>query len=234
MAREMGVAMMAPRRYDMRGRAAAVEETRQRIVTAAIRLFATKTAAATGMDDVAIAAGVSSATVYRHFGDFDGLAEACAQTAFDIAEVPTPEIAVRQFADAPSFVAKIEQFIEISCHCYERAAQWLAAERRERHLPAFARTVGREEAALDAIVRGLLDPVDADPTTVAVVKTLVDFPFWQALTGAGITAADVPRLMLRLVTDQLHHAGIDTGTGTIRRTDDNTRNRRSRATTRRG
>lgn len=205
---------MAPRRYTMRGRAAAVEETRQRIVTAAIDVFAENTAAASSMDHVADAAGVSTATVYRHFGDFDGLAEACAQTAFNIAEVPTPETAARQFADAPSLVAKIERFIGISCHCYERAARWLAAERRERHLPAFARTVGREEAALDAIVRGLLEPAEADPMTVAVVKTLVDFPFWQALTGTGVEAADVPPLMLRLVADQLHHAGIDTGTDT--------------------
>lgn len=222
---------LAPRRYEMRGRAVAVEQTRQRIVTAAIRLFATKTAAASGMDDIALAAGVSSATVYRHFGDFDGLAEACAQTAFNIAEVPSPEMAVRQFADAPSLGAKIERLIEISCHCYERAARWLAAERRERHLPAFARTVGREEAALDAIVRGLLEPVGADPTTLAVVKTMVDFPFWRALTANGVATADIPPLILRLVTDRLRHAGIDADTDIVRRTDDRSRDRRARAAT---
>jgi AcrR family transcriptional regulator len=217
----------------MRRRAEAVEETRQRIVTAAIRVFATNTAAASGMDDVAAAAGVSSATVYRHFRDFDGLAEACAQTAFNIAEIPTPETAAEQFADATSLVAKIERFIAISCDCYARAAQWLAAERRERHLPAFARTVGREEAALDAIVHGLLDPVHADRTTVAAVKALVDFPFWQALTENGVATADIPPILLRLVTDQLRHAGIDTGTDLVRRTDDSSRHRRARAAARR-
>jgi AcrR family transcriptional regulator len=224
---------VAPRRYEMRSRAAAVEETRQRIVTAAIRVFAENTAAASGMSDVSAAAGVSPATVYRHFGDFDGLAEACAQTAFNIAEVPTPEVAAQQFADLPSLAEKLERFIQISCHCYERAAEWLAAERRERHLPAFARTVGREEAALDAIVRGLLEPAGVDVLTVAAVRTLVDFPFWQALNAAGVATADIPPLVLRLVTDQLHHAGIDAGTRPDRRTDDLPRTRRARATTRR-
>ena len=224
---------MAPRPYEMRARAATVEVTRLRIVAAAIRVFAENTAAASSMEDVSTAAGVSPATVYRHFRDFEGLAEACAQTAFDIAEVPTPEAAARQFTDAPSLVEKLERFIEISCHCYERAADWLAAERRERHLPAFARTLAREEAALDAILRGLLQPAGADMLTITVVRTLVDFPFWHALTTAGVATADIPPLVLRLVTDQLHHTGIDTGDQFDRRTDDPARARRSREPTRR-
>lgn len=224
---------VGPRRYEMRTRAAAVEETRQRIVTAAIRVFAENTAAASGMDDGAAAAGVSPATVYRHFRDFDGLAEACAQTAFDIAEVPTPEAAARQFADAPSLAEKLERFIHISCHCYERAADWLAAERRERHLPAFARTVGREEAALEAILHGLLQPAGADQLTVAAVRALVDFPFWHALHAAGVATVDIPPLVLRLVIDQLHHAGIEAGAAPDTRTNDPACARRPRATTRR-
>lgn len=218
----------------MRTRAAAVEQTRARIVTAAIRLFAAKTAAATNMEDVAAAAGVASATVYRHFRDFDGLAEACAQTAFHIAEVPTPEIAVRQFADIGDLASKLERFIAISCHCYERAADWLATERRERHLPAFARTLGREEAALGAIVRGLLEPAGADGHTVAIVTSLVDFPFWQSLVAAGVPEHDVPAVIHRLVSDQIRHAGVATGPAIRGGTNDPARARRARAATRSG
>lgn len=224
---------MAPRRYEMRGRAAAVEQTRAQIVTAAIRVFSERTAAASNMDDVAAAAGVSSATVYRHFGDFDHLADACAETAFHIVEIPTPEVAARQFAEIPTLFARVERFIDISCDCYQRAADWLAAERRERHLPAFARTVAREEAALDAIVRGLLEPAGADEMTIVVVKTLADFPFWHSLHAAGLPHPDIPPLMFRLVSDQLRHTGIDTEAPTSRRTDDPANVRRSRTTTRR-
>jgi AcrR family transcriptional regulator len=194
----------------MGNRAAAVEQTRQRIVAAAIARFAEQTAAATNMEDVAATAGVSTATVYRHFGDFDSLADACARTAFDIAEVPTPEVAAEQFANVPDLAGKLRRFIDISCHCYERAADWLATERRERHLPAFARTLAREEAAFDAIVRGLLKPAGAGRSTVAAVKTLVDFPFWQALIANGTTKAAAPAVMHRLVLAELA-AGITSG-----------------------
>lgn len=202
---------MTPRRYQMGERAASVERTRQSIVGSAIRLFAAQTAAATSMEDIAAAAGVSAATVYRHFGDFDGLADACARTAFDIAEVPTPEVAVREFADLPDLADKLDRFIAISCHCYERASDWLATERRESHLPAFSRTLAREDAALNAIVRGLLEPVGAQPHTIATVRVLVDFPFWHSLVTGGVTKDRAGEVMHGLVIAQLGAAGLPVG-----------------------
>jgi AcrR family transcriptional regulator len=192
----------------MSTRAAAVEARRAEIVSCAIELFSERTAAATTMEDIARAAGVAPATVYRQFGDFDALARACAETAFDIAEIPTPEIAVAPFSHLPSLGEKLMQFIEIDCHCFERASTWLAAERRERHLPAFERTVGREEAALESIVTGLLEPAGADAVTRSVVITLVDFPFWESLRRGGVPVGDIPDLMFDLVSDQLRRAGI--------------------------
>ncbi len=199
---------MTPRRYTMSTRAAATAERRAQVVEAAIGLFEHQTAAATTMDDVARSAGVSSATVYRQFGDFDGLAAACAETAFNIVEIPTPEAAVEQFADLPDLGAKLHRFIEISCECYDRAQRWLAAERRERHLPAFARTVGREEAALDAIVRGLVDPMGADASTRAAVTALVDFPFWQELVARGLPREQAADTVFDLAAAALARGGI--------------------------
>jgi AcrR family transcriptional regulator len=203
---------VAPRRYEMHARATSVEQRRQRMLAAAIDVFAERTASATSMEDVAAAAGVSAATVYRQFGDFEGLAQACAKTAFNIAEVPTPETAAAQFASLPDLETKLRRFVEMSCDCYQRAGRWLAAERRERHLPAFARTVAREEDALDAIVRGLLEPVHADPTSIAAVKALCDFPFWQSLRASGVSAAEAPGLIHRLAVHLLTDAGIQPNT----------------------
>lgn len=199
---------MPPRQYSMAARAAATRASRSEIVDAAITLFAERTAAATTMDDIARAAGVAPATVYRHFGTFDGLADACAETAFHIAEIPTPDVAVKPFADLPSLGEKLRRFIDIDCHCFERARTWLSAERRERHLPAFDRTVSREEAALTAIVTGLLEPVGADAVTRSVVLALVDFPFWDSLRRGGVPVDQIPDLLFDCVFDQLRRAGI--------------------------
>jgi AcrR family transcriptional regulator len=204
----------------MQTRAESVEQRRQRIVSAAIDVFAARTASATNFEDVAAAAGVSAATVYRHFGDFEILAEACAKTAFNIAEVPTPESAAAQFADLPDLESKLRRFVEISCDCYQRAGAWLAAERRERHLPAFARTVAREEDALDAIVRGLLEPVDADATTIAAVKAVCDFPFWQSLRACGVSATETPSLIHRMAVHLITDAGIQPSTNRRKSTRD--------------
>lgn len=199
---------MPPRRYSMDTRAQAVVARRAEIVARAIALFAERTAAATTMEDIARAADVAPATVYRHFRDFDALVHACAETAFDIAEIPTPESAVAPFAHLPSLGEKLMRFIEVDCHCFERARTWLATERRERHLPAFDRTVSREEAALTAIVAGLLEPVGADATTRAVVVTLVDFPFWESLRRGAVPVHRIPDVMFDLVSDQLRRVGI--------------------------
>ena len=201
---------MTPRRYRMSSRAADVAERRTHIIGAAIDLFAEQTAASTNMEDVARAAGVAPATVYRQFGDFEGLAQACAETAFHITEVPTPEVAVAQFAELDSMGAKLARFVEISCECYERAQAWLAAERRERHLPAFARTVEREESALRAIVTGLLAPVGADdPVLRSVITTLVDFPFWLSLKRAGVPEGRIAGVVYELAASELRRAGIE-------------------------
>lgn len=192
----------------MSTRAAGIAARRAQVVDTAIGLFEQQTAAATTMDDVARAAGVSPATVYRQFGDFEGLARACAETAFDIVEIPSPEVAVAQFASLDSLGAKLHRFIGISDECYQRAQRWLAAERRERHLPAFAGTVGREEAALDAIVTGLLDPVGADDAARALVTTILDFPFWQELRRRGLPQDAVVDTLFALVADALGRAGI--------------------------
>lgn len=199
---------MPPRRYEMGARAETAAARRARVVEAAIELFAERTAAATSMEDVARASGVAPATVYRQFGDFDGLARACAETAFDIAEVPTPEAAVVHLAGLDGLAAKLWRFVQLSCECYARAERWLGAERRERHLPAFGRTVAREEAALDAIVTGLLEPAGVEAATRAIVTTLADFPFWQELRRRGVPPDQIPAVVFDQVSAALGAAGL--------------------------
>jgi AcrR family transcriptional regulator len=58
-------------------RAELVEQTRQRITDAAVRLHTTVGPANTSISTVAAEAGVTRLTVYRHFSDLEALFAAC-------------------------------------------------------------------------------------------------------------------------------------------------------------
>src|SRR5712692_6493370 len=66
-----------PRSYRMRRRAEQVDQTRLRIVKAAVGLHGTVGPSATTVAGIAEAAGVTRATVYRYFPDDAALFEAC-------------------------------------------------------------------------------------------------------------------------------------------------------------
>ena len=64
---------MAPRKYTMDKRKAAVEETRQRILEATLALHSEKGIFGTSWQDIAHRADVSVGTVYKHFPSLDEL-----------------------------------------------------------------------------------------------------------------------------------------------------------------
>src|SRR5437868_11604638 len=68
---------MAVRKYELKSRAERMEETRRRIVEAAIELHRTKGPAQTTLSDVARLAGVQRHTLYRHFPDERAVGLAC-------------------------------------------------------------------------------------------------------------------------------------------------------------
>ncbi len=78
------------RNYRMSARAQSRDETRARIVEAAIELHQTCGPAATTVSEIAERAGVGRVTVYRHFPDDDALAAACSGLYFE--RHPLPEL----------------------------------------------------------------------------------------------------------------------------------------------
>jgi len=86
----------------MAAREQAVDATRRRIVDAAIALHARHGVLATNWEEIAERAGVSTATVYRHFPSLEELIPACARSAFEAgAQLPSPEQAATAFARLP-------------------------------------------------------------------------------------------------------------------------------------
>ncbi|MFL6074693.1 MAG: TetR/AcrR family transcriptional regulator [Mycobacteriales bacterium] len=79
------------RAYQLKRRAAAQEETRHRIVQAAVALHQERGPALTSFTDIAARAGVGRMTVYRHFPDEQALFTACSGAYFE--QHPLPDVA---------------------------------------------------------------------------------------------------------------------------------------------
>lgn len=190
---------MSPRRYEMASRSAAVRATRRRIVDAAVHLHARNGALRTTWDDIAASARVSRATVYHHFPSLDELVPACAQVAFDLIDVPTPEDATARFARLRSPRQRLAQFIREGCRCYAAGAPWLRAAWRERDLvPSMGAAVRRLQRALAVLLDAAVDGLEIDAGRRAVIVALLDFPFWDALDAGGVPRARIPEEILML------------------------------------
>jgi AcrR family transcriptional regulator len=80
-----------PRRYEQKRRAERQDETRRRIVEAAIDLHGSIGVARTTITEIAELAGVGRQTVYRHFPDELALVRACSGLYWERNPLPDPE-----------------------------------------------------------------------------------------------------------------------------------------------
>lgn len=193
----------------MGARADAVARTRAAIVAAARELHAARGLAATSWDDIADRAGVSAATVYRHFPSTAELIPACARTVFDLIHPPTLEQAGAAFGSLTQARDRFEQLVRYSCHCYAAGAGWLHAAHRERDFS------DELDAALRIIEESLLVLVSAaagrrlSKADHALVFVLCDFPLWWSLTATDLPARTVEEALVRLVRAEVDRIGID-------------------------
>ena len=183
----------------MGARAEAVAETRDRIVEAAKVLHVERGVVSTSWEDIAEHAGVSTATVYRHFPSLTELIPACARSVFDIIEPPALEDAGQQFSEHTAPEDRLEQFVRASCVCYGKGRGWLHAAHRERdfvpELDAALRILDESLEVLVAAAAGRpLSPVE-----LRSLFALCDFPFWWGLTAGGLTDREVEEEIVRLV-----------------------------------
>lgn len=188
----------------MAERAIQLHKTREQIVNAAVLLQGQNGIRETSWEAVGARAGVSTATVYRHFPTLESLIPACAQAAFAAgARLPTTSQLAATFAGLTTRAKRLERVITESCRCYERGEAWLDACRREAgNVPALADAVRIQDRALDALIAAALG-ARAPLERRRVVKALLDFPFWKSLIDAGVprakASATIADLALRLV-----------------------------------
>src|ERR687894_2281222 len=144
--------VLAPRKYTMDRRRAAVEETRRRILEATLALHSEKGILGTSWQDIARRADVSVGTVYKHFPSLDELVPACGELMYAITRPPSLEDAPEIFAEALTLEKRVGRLVEELFAFYERGASYIETDFQERRLPE----VQEWEAYMQATIEGLV------------------------------------------------------------------------------
>lgn len=188
----------------MAARAESSRRTTDKIVRAAVKLHARQGVRSTSWDDIALAAGTSRATVYRHFPDLGALVPSCARAAFAAIDLPPVEVIEAEFSGLRSADARLQRLVRETCACYERGAEWLRAAEREGDLvPELGAALRRIRTGVTVLVEVALRPAAPSQQQRRVVGTLLDFTFWRRLRDDGLAARALPEVILALARSQL-------------------------------
>ena len=194
----------------MRQRAAGVEETRERILAATMALHAEKGIAATTQADVAARAGLSPATVYRHFPTQGDLVRFCGGRSWELLSPPAPEDAPGLFADLPDTAARLRRLADETCSLYTRGDLGIQRAREDRdRIPEINELMRLAEASLEALARAALALEPPSEPRLRLVLALIDFGVWKSLREHGFPADAIPPLLAHLLHCALTAAPSD-------------------------
>jgi AcrR family transcriptional regulator len=191
--------VVAPRKYTMDKRRAAVEETRQRILEATLALHSEKGILGTSWQDIAKRADVSVGTVYKHFPSLDELVPACGELMYAITQPPSLEDAPQIFAGAHSLEERLERLVGELFGFYERGAPYIETDFEERQLPIVQEWEDHMRATIAGLVREALLPVEPDEGMVGTVSALLDFSTFKSFLGRGIQKEQAAKTMNELL-----------------------------------
>ena len=181
----------------LRQRAEQQDETRLRIVTAAVELHQTVGLAATTVSAIAERAGVQRLTVYRHFPDPQAIFAACSEHFFATNPPPDPGGWAR-LSDPP---LRLHAALTETYGWYERTEAMLTNVTRDAEvLPGV---VGRGYAELlEGLRKPLLagwPPGKARRWVTAVIGHALHFRTWFSLVRVqGLSSGDAAAVMTAL------------------------------------
>jgi AcrR family transcriptional regulator len=185
------------RRYRMGKRREDVEETRQRIVDAAVELHGSVGPAQTSISAIAELAGVQRSTLYRHFADEVAVFGACSSQWFE--DHPWPAASPWEAVADP--VERLGVALRELYEYYDVNRAMLGNVHRDiAAMPPFVEELMR--AQVSATHEALMAPwrADADREQLGPALWLaIDFRAWQSLDEAGLTAEAAAELMTSLV-----------------------------------
>ena len=184
---------MTKRKYKLKQRAAKQQETREKIVDAAVALHEEIGPAATTISALAERAGVQRLTVYRHFASEQEICEACSSKWLSVHVPPdfTAISAARQGQLTEKGLKAIYEYYSTNQRMFSSLTRDLGK------VPAIDQAMARFDGYLEAFAAFLLR--DWAPRRSkrlqATIRHALRFSTWQSLSQEGLGAAVIVELV---------------------------------------
>lgn len=189
-----------PRPYRLGRRAAPKAEVRERIIKAALSIYAERGLAGASNLSIAKAADVAPATVRNHFPEPGDLAQAVFAELLVELRIPTPEI----FDGLSTLGERVARLAGDLAAFYERGEPWWRAYEREPELiNAWGGGVDQYYADIERLMTLALGDLSSDDRSLAVVASVIGPPTFFALRARGLSSDEAVRLSLELAVPWL-------------------------------
>jgi len=185
---------MAKRTYRMTKRAESRDETRARIVDAAIALHEEVGPKDTTISAIAERAGVQRLTVYRHFPDDETLLQACSSGWIASHPPPAPESVAGEGVQACR-----GGLAALYAYYSDTRRMWTSILRDEGDVEALRGPLGGYRQYLDRYaerLHGAIVPGDPGRDVRVTLRHAVDFSTWVSLTARGLSDSDKADLVM--------------------------------------
>jgi AcrR family transcriptional regulator len=184
------------RSYQLKKRAERQEETRRRIVQAAVDLHGTVGPARTTVSAIADRAGVQRHTYYRYFPDERSLVLACSGLHMEQNPFPDPE-PWREIQDP---VKRLRRGLGELYAYYERNEPMLSNVTRDMEVdPVVAEITAMRFGPQLAAVREVLANGTRSKRAVALLDVALAFATWRTLHGGGLSHKQAVETMVAAV-----------------------------------
>lgn len=192
----------------MTNRAAAHEETRERIVRATMALHDERGVATTSFADVAQRAGVGPATVFRHFPTLGSLVMACGAHVAAEMQPPSPADVPRVFQGLTTTRARLERLVNELNAFYTRGSLRLigAANDRDR-VPELDQFLIAVDAGMEAFIREALADEPPSQSLIGVLMALCSVSVWQSMERAALAEADRQAVLVDILASAIAAVG---------------------------
>ncbi len=184
------------RKYVLKRRAQRQEETRRRIVEAALELHRTLGPAETSLAAIAALAGVQRHTLHRHFPDQEALFTAC--TSHFLSQHPPPDTA--SWPEIPDPARRLRHGLAELFADYDANREMIDRVLRDSEKVPVGGGFARLQAAAEALGEGWGEGIVDDGRRLAALRLATSFACWRTLVrDAGLGSDQAAGLMATLV-----------------------------------